>query len=291
MNAHDMKEDGNRNNPQKREAMQNAEESDMLPSETVEKSPEPVAPMIIGNWEPYRSKKDLDSFLKKLAQNNYSAASPVYLALPLTMIPDHAANLKFQGIVIGSNAMHNAAEGSFTAGVAIDILKKTDAHFVLLRADQQQTPYSTIHHNILALLDRDITPILCIGESVEQYRQDQTMEVLTTTIHECLQGISDDRLSRIPLIYASPWLSEQGLSSLRDNLNKSCEVCRQVLKEQFGEEQRMRVLSIIPHFVSDFSTYLKGTECDGFCFFDLATHADHFLKILAAITQERATPP
>jgi len=243
----------------------------LFSSEAIPEYPQKFPPLIIGNWDPYRSKKELDQFLEKL-----DPFGPIHLALPLTMLPKNT-----QKMIFGSNAMHDATPGSFTEDVATEVLNM--ASFVLFHPTPEKESYPSINLKIRALLKENIPSFLCIGEREQQFHEGQTATILKETIETCLDHI--DPASPIHLVYHAPWIGGQGLASLCKTINQAYRLCKHILKDLYGEEHSISVLTTVPWVVRDFS-YLRDAHSDGFCFLNLATHSDNFLRILEGIKSE-----
>src|SRR5262245_52187791 len=126
--------------------------------------------MILVRWEPYATEAEIAKFCETLGE------SPCAMALPYSI--DVTAP-HFKEIKIGSPLMEAVAPQSFTETVAVQLIKESGARFVLLGTAQSRSlgeQNDTIHAKLKAALAQGLEPVLCIGESWEEYKAERSAE-------------------------------------------------------------------------------------------------------------------
>jgi len=106
---------------------------------------------------------------------------------------------------IGAQNCHTDHHGAFTGEVSAKMLKSVGCEYVIVGHSERRAYFneddSFINKKIKVILETAMTPILCIGESLEQRRNGSTNDILKRQLEGCFEGIPSDDIKQIVIAY------------------------------------------------------------------------------------------
>lgn len=193
---------------------------------------------IVGNWKMYKTAHEATSYIEALLPKIEHCKENIYLAVPFTSIAPCAAFCKDSNLVIGAQNMSDAREGAFTGEIAGLMLKEAGAFFVILGHSERRHLFhetdAMIARKVVRALQDDIQPILCVGETLEERKQNRTEEVLRAQIEAVFSHVPKEDASRIVLAYEPVWAIGTGQQADEKTAAQAHAFCRSVLADLFG---------------------------------------------------------
>ncbi|MGZ4851545.1 MAG: triose-phosphate isomerase, partial [Candidatus Bathyarchaeia archaeon] len=238
-------------------------------------------------WKAYHTEEQIQRFINALDAVSQSNSIAYLLPLPFTYLKKFSDSVKNSEIVIGATTMLNALPNSFTESIAAKILQQHHAQFVLIGTSESRQIYveteTSINHKIRKALEVDLTPFLCIGETLKELQDGKRTEVLARQLKEGLAGLSSQQLVKVGIIYEAPWLLKTHEKISVDKLTESYFDYRKILAEIVGIEvfKRMRLIDAIPNDIEDLSLLLKRIQGKGLYLTDP--------ELLVSLVQEKHT--
>lgn len=120
---------------------------------------------------------------------------------------------------LGSQNVSSYHQGAYTGEIYAHQLKSLDVKYCLVghseRRKYQRETNKDINEKIKRLLEEEITPILCIGETKEQKDSKRTKSVLLSELNECLSGINNND---IIIAYEPIWAIGTGITPTKDEV-------------------------------------------------------------------------
>lgn len=112
-------------------------------------------------------------------------------------------------IFAGAQNCHQNESGAYTGEVSAPMLKSVGVSHVILghseRRQYFQENNQLLEAKVKAVLKHGLTPIFCIGESLEEREQDQTFEVLASQLKEGLFHLSNEEFGQVVIAYEPIW--------------------------------------------------------------------------------------
>lgn len=144
--------------------------------------------------------------LRKLQANSQVIVCPTFLNVNLVNLTN---------ISHGAQNVSATNNGAYTGEVAAKDLKEAGVEYCIVghseRREYQRETLSEVHEKILRLLENDITPILCIGETKEQREQGQVENVLREELETAIEGLSEEDRNRLIIAYEPIWSIGTGI--------------------------------------------------------------------------------
>ena len=110
---------------------------------------------------------DVVAFLNKMTENGQRTFRNFYAALPYHHLKEATAKFKDSGITFGASMLNSIKEGSFTAPIAVKMLKNAGAKFVLIGSREERELFQVddahVREKVKKALAEDLKPILCVG--------------------------------------------------------------------------------------------------------------------------------
>ena len=120
---------------------------------------------------------------------------------------------------LGSQNVSSYHQGAYTGEIYAHQLKSLNVKYCLVghseRRKYQRETNKDINEKIKRLLEEEITPILCIGETKEQKDSKKTKSVLLSELNECLSGINNND---IIIAYEPIWAIGTGITPTKDEV-------------------------------------------------------------------------
>lgn len=187
--------------------------------------------------------------------------APVYLSLDVVKRENPSLTVAAQNV-------HFEDHGAFTGEISIPMLKEIGVNWVIIGHSERRTYFAetneTCNKKLLALFANDMTPIYCVGETLEQFEKGETKEVIKAQVEEGLKGLSKENISKIVIAYEPVWSIGTGKNASKEIAQDICAFIRALLKKSFGEvADEVRILyggSVKPENVHD---YLLMSDVDG----------------------------
>lgn len=198
------------------------------------------------------------------------------------------ALLEGSDLGLGAQNMHWEEKGAFTGEVS-PLMVKELCGYVILGHSERRTYFGetdeTVNKRVRAAQKLNLTPIVCVGETLEQYESNRTSEVVARQIRLGLADVDPAFAPRLVVAYEPVWAIGTGKASSGENANEVVgKVIRPALTELFGEHtaQSARVLYGGSVTASNASEFFDQPEIDGALVGGASLKADEFVDIARA---------
>ena len=195
-------------------------------------------PIIAGNWKMNNTASEGVALVKAIAPLVREAACDVVVCVPAIDIPAVGEALKGTNIKLGAENVHYAEKGAFTGEISAAMLKEYGVEYVIVGHSERRQYFGetdeTVNKRTLAAIAAGLTPIVCIGESLEERETGKTEEVLEKQIREGLKGIED--IEKIVVAYEPVWAIGTGRTATAAQANETIGFIRKTIGEMFCEK-------------------------------------------------------
>ncbi len=242
--------------------------------------------IIAGNWKMNKTIQEAIDFIHQLTPLIRDAEAKVFLAVPYTAIHACSEAANDTSIVIGAQNMHEAEEGAFTGEISAKMIKEAGATFVILgHSERRQFFHETnalINKKIKLAIKHHLSPILCIGETLDEREKSMTEQVLAVQLRECLEGIQESEAASLIIAYEPIWAIGTGKTATPEMAQATHAFCRHFLKERFGEKISSQMIlqyggSVKPESAA---ALLTQKDIDGALVGGASLNADTFARIV-----------
>ncbi len=167
-------------------------------------------PLIAANWKMYKTPTESTAFLTSfypLIKNHCEAE--ILLCPSMTSLPALVDAARGKSVFIGSQTMHWLNEGAYTGETSPTMLTAIGATHVLIGHSERRQYFNetdtTVNLKLKSALAHGITPIVCVGESLDERESNLTAEVLRLQVSVALEGIAPASLKPLVIAYEPVW--------------------------------------------------------------------------------------
>jgi triosephosphate isomerase len=158
---------------------------------------------------------------------------------PFTGLAAAAEALDGAPVHLGAQNMHAEGEGAFTGEVPAGALRAYDCRYVILGHSERRAYYGETDDEVAEkarqALRRELVPIVCVGESLEERRDGRAQDVVARQVQTALDGLPIGDPSRLVVAYEPIWAIGTGESAEPEQAQEMHAFIRETLIEQHGE--------------------------------------------------------
>jgi len=248
-------------------------------------------PIIAANWKmnigPGEARDFLSAFKNEMS--GCCKAVDVVIVPPFVTIPAVMDTLNGCTCVgVGAQDVSDRDNGAFTGEISTSMLQELGCKYVVVgHSERRQYHGETnayINRKIKKALAAGITPIYCIGETLEQREGGQLEAVLGSQVKEGLEGLTAEQVAGLVIAYEPVWAIGTGKTASAADAQAAHAFIRGVVAEVFGQEAADAVRlqyggSVKPGNAAEL---LSQPDIDGALVGGAALKADSFAAIIKA---------
>lgn len=195
--------------------------------------------VIAGNWKMNMTASEVRPFVEEL-----KAAMPklkgceTVLCVPAVNIPAMLRWGKDAKIACGAEDVSAFAKGAYTGEIAANMLADLGVKYCIVghseRREYHKESDMLVNAKARALLDNGISPIICVGESLEQRELELTMAHINYQVRAALHGVDASELRRCVIAYEPIWAIGTGKTATAEQAEEVCREIRSIIREIYG---------------------------------------------------------
>jgi triosephosphate isomerase len=196
-------------------------------------------PLIAGNWKMFKTVQDATIYTKELRSLVKDVSEVrVVIAPPFTAIHAVAEAARNTNVGVSAQNVYWEREGAFTGEVSAGMIKEAGAEYAIIGHSERRTLFGetdvTVNRRTVAALGASLTPIVCIGERLEQRERNETMAVLDQQIKVGLDGLSGDHVAALVIAYEPVWAIGTGRNATPAQAGEAHAHIRSRIRQWFG---------------------------------------------------------
>jgi triosephosphate isomerase len=244
-------------------------------------------PLIAGNWKMFKTVQETVFYMKELRGLVHHVHDvEVVVAPPFTSLHAAAETVRNSNIGIAAQDVYWEREGAFTGEVSATMLREAGAHYVLIGHSERRTLFGetdlTVNRKLAAALGAGLTPIVCVGETLDQREASQTLEVLDQQLRQGFDDVTAAAVADLVIAYEPVWAIGTGRNATPEQAQEAHAHIRTRLRQWFGAEaaERCHILyggSVKPDNVKGL---MALPDVDGALVGGASLKADSFLKLV-----------
>jgi triosephosphate isomerase len=202
-------------------------------------------PLISGNWKMHHNHFEAIQVVQKLSyrlrKEDYAAVD-VSIHPPFTDIRSVQTVLESDRIPIalGAQNCHWEEKGAFTGEVSAPMLAKLNVSYVIAGHSERRELFGEtdewVNRKVLAVLKNGMTPILCVGETLDEREAGGTEEKVSGQVRAGLAGVKPDQVAGMVVAYEPIWAIGTGRNATPDDAQATIAAIRGVVGEVAGAE-------------------------------------------------------
>lgn len=251
-------------------------------------------PIIAGNWKMYKTIAEAVDLVREMrrALNDVQTVESV-VCPPFIAIPAVADALSGTKVAVGAQNMFWAKEGAYTGEISPVMLQGLVKYVILGHSERRQYFGETdegVNKKAHAAFAHGLTPIIAVGETLDQYQAGITDQVVRTQVTGALAGLSPEQVAALIIAYEPVWAIGTGLNAEPADANRVIGVTiRGTVAELYGETvaQAVRIQYGGSTKPGNIAAFMQMPDIDGALVGGASLKAADFIAMVQATAQVR----
>ncbi len=246
-------------------------------------------PLVAGNWKMNETVAEARVLVSSMsAQLRAIISVEKVLCPPATSLMAVSALLEGSGINLGAQNMYWEEKGAFTGEISPAMVKELCGYVILGHSERRAyfgESDETVNRKLLAARKFDLTPIVCLGETLDEYESNRTSEVVSRQTSLGLRDVPADFAPRMVVAYEPVWAIGTGKASNGKDSNAVVkDIIRPALARLYGEQtaQAIRVLYGGSVTSANAAEFFAQPDIDGALVGGASLKLDEFVAITKA---------
>ncbi|MCA9404552.1 MAG: triose-phosphate isomerase [Candidatus Omnitrophica bacterium] len=196
--------------------------------------------IIAGNWKLNKTCKEAVELVTELNRElSETTEVDVVVCPPFTALRDISDVLVDSKIGLGAQNLYWEDSGAFTGEISAPMIKDAGAQYVIIGHSERRQFFGetdeTVNKKIRAALAHELTPIVCVGEMLEDREAGRTEEVIKTQFSGSFAGLSAEEMEKLVIAYEPVWAIGTGKTATKEQAQEVHQLIRQLLTAAHGE--------------------------------------------------------
>jgi len=198
-------------------------------------------PLIAGNWKMFKTVGEAIVFAKEFRSVVKDVTGvEMIVAPPFTAVHAVAEALRNSNVGVAAQDLYWEREGAFTGEVSAAMIKEAGALSVIIGHSERRRLFgetdATVNKKIFAALGAGLTPIVCVGETLEERERNDTLTVLDRQIKDGLDRLTGEQAMELVVAYEPVWAIGTGRNATAAQAQEAHAHIRARLRQWFGAE-------------------------------------------------------
>lgn len=217
----------------------------------------------------YKTVTEALEFFSKVEFAGKTDRVETVVCAPFVALPALVQETKASGIQIGAQNMHWEEEGAYTGEISPSMLTALGVTHAIIGHSERRAYFAETDESVRlktrSALDHQLTPIVCVGETLEEREAGRTRELVREQVVAAIRGLSSEEACRLILAYEPVWAIGTGRSATVEDATDVIRFIRKSVADQFDQQvaNEVRILyggSVKPDNIQSF---LDTEEIDG----------------------------
>jgi len=196
-------------------------------------------PFVAGNWKMNKTGEEARTLVADLLPELQSVPTvDRALCPPYPYLIPISAMLTGTGVGLGAQNMYWEESGAYTGEVS-PLMVAEFCQYVILGHSERRAYFGetdeTVNRKVNAAFAHNLTPIVCVGETLDENESGRTAEVIERQVRQGLQGLAADAAEKLVIAYEPVWAIGTGRAASAEGANAVlADIIRPALKDMFG---------------------------------------------------------
>jgi triosephosphate isomerase (TIM) len=196
-------------------------------------------PFIAANWKMYKTVHEAVVFVKEFRSMVKDISDvEIVVAPPFTAVHAVAEAARNSPIGVSGQNLHWERDGAFTGEISAGMLREAGAEYVIIGHSERRRLFgetdATVNRKLSAALAAKLTPIVCIGETIDERDGGQTLDVLDRQLKQGLDALTGEQVGSLVIAYEPVWAIGTGRNATPDEARDAHAHIRGRLRQWFG---------------------------------------------------------
>lgn len=247
--------------------------------------------LIVGNWKMNIGVRESVALARAVLLSTRGArlTPDIVLCPPFVALSEVRKVVARSRVSLGAQNMFWEDAGSFTGEISPRMLTEMHcSHVIVGHSERRQHLLETdsmVHAKVVAAFQSKLTPILCVGETLEEHKRGEAEQVVASQLRAALQHTRPSPAGLV-VAYEPVWAIGTGVAAYPQDAVAIHALIRRLIKEEISESVAKVTPVLYGGSVDDANafTFLREPEIDGVLVGGASVHSRKFVEIMNAAT-------
>ncbi|MBI4548361.1 MAG: triose-phosphate isomerase [Ignavibacteriae bacterium] len=251
--------------------------------------------LIAGNWKMNKDIHETATLINELKERlkDFKNQVDITLCPPFPSLVVAKSLIKDSALKLGAQNMSQHDDGAYTGEVSATMLSSIGCEYVILGHSERRQHFKEtdeiVNAKVKKALKSGLTPIVCIGETLEEREAGITDRIITTQIKDVLHELSSSDVEKIIIAYEPVWAIGTGRNATPDQANQVHRLIRKLVGQHYSWRVAEKLIIQYGGSVNPQNAYalLSQPEIDGALVGGASLSSDSFTRIIQAAVEAK----
>ncbi len=166
-------------------------------------------PLVMGNWKMNGNRADAKALAGAIIAGLNAGNGDIAVCVPFVYLADMQEQLQGSQLLLGAQNIGDHASGAYTGETSGAMLNDFACTYALVGHSERRSYYNdtneTVADRFCQALEHNITPVLCVGETLEERESDRTFEVVDAQLNAVIEKAGIESLAKAVIAYEPVW--------------------------------------------------------------------------------------
>ncbi|MFH1336149.1 MAG: triose-phosphate isomerase, partial [Candidatus Zixiibacteriota bacterium] len=203
-------------------------------------------PIIAGNWKMYETEEEATQLVSDLKQRLKGVTGvKVIVCPPFIALSSVNGILQDSSILLGAQNMHWEEKGAYTGEISPAMLLTSGCKYVILGHSERRSYFhetdKSVNLKVKSALKFNLSPIICVGEKLEERETNKTEEVIKIQIQGAYKDLTAQQAEKTVVAYEPIWAIGTGKTATPQQANEVHLFIRTLLSADYGRETAEKI--------------------------------------------------
>ena len=243
--------------------------------------------IVAGNWKMNASKESVNTLIEGILSGMNETSSEVIVCAPFPYLSQVESLIQGSSLMLGAQNLNVNSAGAYTGEVSADMIKDFGAQYVIVGHSERRSLYgetnAIVAEKTKTAIDAGLTPLLCVGESLEDRESGNTEAIVEEQINAVIDLIGIESFDQVIIAYEPVWAIGTGLTATPEQAQAVHLFIRNLLADSSEKiAQRTPILYGGSMNAANAADLISCSDIDGGLIGGAALKAEDFLQICKA---------
>jgi triosephosphate isomerase (TIM) len=244
------------------------------------------APFVAGNWKMHATRAEARALVAEVVKAAPGVEPARFVVLPpFTALVETAGAASGSSVGVGGQNLYWEPKGAFTGEISGAMLRDAGCAYVVIGHSERRQIFgesdADVNKKLRAALAQGLTPIFCLGETLEEREAGNTLARIRTQLGEGLAGFGAGDIEKIVIAYEPVWAIGTGRTATPAQAQEIHRALRADLREKYGNSAADCAIILYGGSVKPANSYelFKEKDIDGFLVGGASLESGSFIQI------------
>ena len=196
--------------------------------------------IIAGNWKMNYCVNKAEDFVSEIKDAINTDEVDVVICPNFVALDRLSDILDGTNIKLGAQNVHTEDKGAYTGETSVNMLAAVGVKYCIVGHSERRQYFAEtneiVNKKAKKLLEKDINPIVCVGETLEERESNTMFDVVEKQVRESLDGIEEAQMKRnVVIAYEPIWAIGTGKTATAEQANEMCKFIREVVAKMYND--------------------------------------------------------